>query len=326
MRAHPISRSAPTRLFPIWLAAALALVCPACSVTTHLIQPPSLGKPSSLAAMEAVMDRPGPIAVDSIASADWAVPLSGLLNLDAPAARQAGLKDREEAIEIYAHVLRHPSRGAYLVDTGVSRLLLADPGRYGVNALMRHFMPVDRIIIRESTGEIVGRLGEPLQGVFFTHLHIDHISGLPDIAATVPLYVGRYEATATSFENLFVRGATDGLLEGKAALRQWDFEGTADQPLASVIDVFGDGTLFAVNVPGHTPGSTAYVARTPQGPVLLVGDTCHTRWGWNHDVEPGSYTADRVLNRSSLLALKALSQRHPGLQIRLGHQAPASGE
>jgi glyoxylase-like metal-dependent hydrolase (beta-lactamase superfamily II) len=271
--------------------------------------------------MEANMDTPGPVEIDTVVSADWAVPLSGLLNLDAPEAKQAQLKDHDEPIQIYAHVVHHPRHGIFLVDTGVSQQLLADPGRFGVHWLMRKFMPLDQIQIRHSTGEIVEHLAEPLRGVFFTHLHIDHISGMPDVPATVPLYVGKGEATTRSFSNAFVNNATNALLDGKAALHEWEFAGPADQPLSGVIDVFGDGTLYAFNVPGHTPGSTAYLARTPKGPILLTGDTCHTAWGWTHSVEPGSYTADGPLNRRSLLALRALAERHPGLQVRLGHQA-----
>lgn len=269
------------------------------------------------------MDKPGPIEVDSVVSADWQVPLSGLLNLDAPAARQANLQDRDEPIEIYAHVLRHPQHGLYLVDTGLSRKLLDDPDSFGVHAAMRRFFPLDRMQLRRSTQEIASHLPEKLQGVLLTHLHIDHISGMPEIASDVPLYVGKGEATTRALKNMFVQGATDGLLAGKAALREWAFAGGEDEPLASIVDIFGDGTLYAFNIPGHTPGSTGYLARTPTGPVLFAGDTCPTYWGWQHGVEPGSFTDDGPLNRRSLLALKALAERHPGLRVRLGHQAIA---
>jgi N-acyl homoserine lactone hydrolase len=88
-----------------------------------------------------------------------------------------------------------------------------------------------------------------------------------------------------------------------------------------VIDVFGDGSFYAILSPGHTAGSLAFVARTTTGPVLLTGDTCHTRWGWEHGVEPGTYTFDRQAERKNLLALKALSERHPKMIVKLGHQA-----
>ena len=87
-----------------------------------------------------------------------------------------------------------------------------------------------------------------------------------------------------------------------------------------MLDLFGDGTVFAIASPGHTPGSTAYVVRTPRGPVLVVGDACHTRWGWDNHVEPGTFSSDRPRSHDSLEALHALVARHPGIDVRLGHQ------
>jgi glyoxylase-like metal-dependent hydrolase (beta-lactamase superfamily II) len=273
--------------------------------------------------MEKLLDVPGPIEVETINSADWAVPLAGLLNLKSAAAQEAHLTDHSEPIHIFAHVVHHPQFGTYLVDTGVSQQLIDDPGGHGVSWLVRKVMPLDKMQLRNSTAQILARIPAGIQGVFFTHLHLDHISGMPDIPSTVPLYVGRSESTQSSFQNAFVRGTTTKMLEGNADLQEWPFrldEGHEDLVVGDVVDIFGDGSAFAISVPGHTPGSTAYVLRTQNGPVLLVGDTCHTRWGWEHSVEPGSYTADQPTNRKSLLLLKALVQRHPAMDVRLGHQ------
>jgi N-acyl homoserine lactone hydrolase len=87
-----------------------------------------------------------------------------------------------------------------------------------------------------------------------------------------------------------------------------------------VLDVFGDGSLWAIWVPGHTPGTIAYLARTLTGPVLLVGDACHTAWGWEHDVEPGSFSVDRAKGAESLARLERFVARHPKIDVRLGHQ------
>jgi glyoxylase-like metal-dependent hydrolase (beta-lactamase superfamily II) len=273
--------------------------------------------------MEKSLDLPGPIEVQTINSADWTVPLAGLLNLKSAAAREAHLTDHPEPIHIFAHVIRHPRFGTYLVDTGVSQQLMNDPGGNGVSWVVRKVMPLDKIEIRDSTAGIIARIPNGVQGVWFTHLHVDHISGMPDIAPAVALYVGRSESTQTSFLNAFVRGTTTKLLYGKADLQEWPFrldEAHKGLVVGDVVDIFGDGSAFAISVPGHTPGSTAYVLRTPKGSILLTGDTCHTRWGWEHSVEPGSYTADQPTNRKSLLLLEELVRRHPAMDVRLGHQ------
>src|SRR6516225_921429 len=99
--------------------------------TTHPTAPARIGTPVSSAAMEALIDQPGPIQVTTI-GADWEAPLGGLLNLKDPKAAQAGLTKRKEPIQIYTHVIRHPARGYFLVDTGVSRRFVQDPAGAGV--------------------------------------------------------------------------------------------------------------------------------------------------------------------------------------------------
>jgi N-acyl homoserine lactone hydrolase len=298
------------------------LTLSACSITTHPSQTAQLGQISSSSAMEAVLEKTGTVQLQTIHSADWSVPLSGLINLKHETAKQAGLNDREEAIHIDAHVLHHPKFGHFLIDTGVAQSLVDDPKAAGLSWMMRKGMGIEKIKMRNSTANIIKQLGAPLQGVFFTHLHIDHISGMSDIPNYVPLYIGKAEASAKNFMNVFVQGSTDALLKNKAVLQEWNFAESAIQSegLSGVIDIFGDASVFAISVPGHTQGSTAYLVRTTQGPVLITGDTCHTRWGWENAVEPGDYTRDQESNRRSLLALKALVARHPNIQVRLGHQ------
>ncbi len=93
-----------------------------------------------------------------------------------------------------------------------------------------------------------------------------------------------------------------------------------DGRFAGILDVFGDGSFWALWTPGHTPGSTSYLARTARGPVLFTGDVCHTRFGWENDVEPGSYLDDRGQAIESLARLRRLWREHPAMDVRLGHQ------
>lgn len=299
---------------------ALALLLQGCTLTSHPLGKPAFGKPSSSAEMERLLDQPGTIQLETINSADWSVPLAGMVNLNSPAAVQAGLKDRDEPIQVYAHLLKHPQRGNFIVDTGVSRKLVDDPGKEGLNWLIQKVMHLEKIQIRKSTSEILQSMNGKLSGVFFTHLHLDHISGMPDIANEIPLYVGASESTETSFKNMFVRGASDQLLKDKQPLQEWHFQPDPQNKFEGIIDVFEDGSVFVISTPGHTPGSTAFLIRTTHGPVLLTGDTCHTRWGWEHTVEPGDFTADNERNLKSLKSMKELVARHPLIEVRLGHQ------
>ena len=87
-----------------------------------------------------------------------------------------------------------------------------------------------------------------------------------------------------------------------------------------MLDVFGDGSVWALWVPGHTPGSTASLVRTPRGPVLLTGDASHTRWGWDNQVEPGTFTGDAARGAQNFKKLRAFVAAHPEVEVRVGHQ------
>jgi N-acyl homoserine lactone hydrolase len=290
------------------------------SQTTHQTVPASLGKPLSSSAMEALIEKPGPIEVRTVASSDWKADLSGLINLKDPKAVQAGLEDHEEPIQIYTHLLRHPTQGFFMIDTGVSKQFAEDPKSVGVPWVLRNFAKMDKLQVREDALSAIKSEGVPLKGVFMTHLHFDHISGMPDVPKDVPFYTGPGEAEEKKFENVVVQGMENRFFDGRPAIQELQFTKDPDGKLEGVIDVFGDGSLFAILTPGHTSGHVSYLARTPTGPVLFTGDACHTRWGWEHGVEPGSFTFDRESERKSLLQLKALSERHPKMIVRLGHQ------
>ena len=179
---------------------------------------------------------------------------------------------------------------------------------------------LDKLKVHMDTRAIVEEAGEPVQGVLLTHLHMDHVMGMRDVPAAVPVYVGPGDASERSLMNLFQKGIYDDALAGKAALREMRFAPDPDGVFDGVLDVFGDGTLWAIWVPGHTPGSVAYLARTPNGPVLLTGDACHSAWGWTHGVEPGTFSDDRAKSADSLARLERFVARHPKTDVRLGHQ------
>lgn len=291
-----------------------------CNTTYHPVAPAVLGKTSSSKEMEQLMDQPGPVLLDTVNSASISAPLSGLVNLNSKAAKKAKLKNRSEPIEIYAHVLQHPQYGTYLVDSGISQELLSEPKEIGLSWGIRKLSPLKKIKIQKTTEEILHDIPGRLAGVFFTHLHIDHLFGMPDIPNDVPLYIGASESSKKRALNLFSYGSTDALLEGKSPLLEWKFKADPEKKFKGIIDIFSDGSVFAISVPGHTTGSVAYLIRTPTGPVLLTGDTTHTRWGWENTVEPGYFTHDQSGNLESLKKLKALAERHPGLDVRFGHQ------
>ncbi|HEX2874699.1 MAG TPA: MBL fold metallo-hydrolase [Polyangiaceae bacterium] len=297
-----------------------ALLSQGCVVCGHPTGEARWGAPASASQLEASLEQPGPIEVESVASATWQVPLEGMLNLDHPDAKAAGLPEGEQPVIIYFHALRHPTRGLYIVDTGVERAFKTDPERALVRGAFAKLAKVDTVRVNVDLETWLGQQPQPLAGVFMTHLHLDHIMGMRDVPRGTPVFTGPGEARSGGFLNLFTRPITDRALEGQNTIAEWQFRPDPAGRFAGVVDVFEDGSLWALHVPGHTPGSTAYLARTPKGPVLMVGDACHTAWGWDHSVEPGNFSKDKPTSATSLDQLEALVKRHPSIDVRLGHQ------
>jgi glyoxylase-like metal-dependent hydrolase (beta-lactamase superfamily II) len=306
----------PSRL----LAIAALLLATACTTTSHATGPSSLGVARSSRELLAVIDQPGPIEVETIASADWVVPREGLINLDHARARAAGLKPGLEPIQVYFHALRHPTRGLFLVDTGIERALRDHPDQAAFRGLVASQMHLEVMKIHVPLGDWLAAQPGPVAGVFLTHLHPDHLAGMADVAAGTPVFAGPGEARERSLVNIVLQSNIDRAFAGKGTLAAWPFAAEAGGAFEGVVDIFGDGSAWALWVPGHTGGSTAYLVRTPRGPVLLTGDACHTRWGWEQDVEPGSFSSDLPRSVESLARMKRLVADHPGIEVRLGHQ------
>ncbi len=252
------------------------------------------------------------VTVRSVDAAQWAVPLKGLVDLEDPAA--AALEDVEHPILVMVHVIEHPEHGTWLVDSGVSQA----PGERvaGAGPLLGSF--VSEMAVETSTAELVA--GVQVEGVILTHLHLDHVLGLPDLPYDTPLWVGPSEDSARMFQNLLMRPFYKELFAGRALSHFDADQAQAFGPVPTAWDLFGDGSVWVLSTPGHTAGSVAVWARTPEGPVLMTGDTSHTRWGWEHDVTPGTYTADHAQNAESLAQLQALAALDPATQVIFGHE------
>jgi len=55
--------------------------------------------------------------------------------------------------------------------------------------------------------------------------------------------------------------------------------------------------------------------------VLLTGDACHMRWGFEHAVGPSGATNETTEQAQvSLERIRAFAERYPQVEIVLGHQ------
>tara|TARA_B100001939_G_scaffold344845_1_gene360159 strand:+ start:23656 stop:24648 length:993 start_codon:yes stop_codon:yes gene_type:complete len=275
--------------------------------------------------MENLASNPkGPIRFQKIVSADWAVDRGGLINLDHPAAEKAGLESGLESIQIYFYVVDHPTKGRFLIDTGMGSVFQKPSEDWPVSGMVQSVMNMDLLKIHTITSQWLKTSGTSPKGIFLTHMHLDHILGSGDIDPAVPFYVGPKESTDSMFLNVFVQGSTDDILGSDRILRELEFPVISEDAKNNelrILDFFGDGSLYVLLVPGHTAGSMAFLIRSTDGLQMVVGDTCHTVWGWKNNVPPGSFTADQEKNVKSLNSLIEIANKLQNVKVHLGHQS-----
>lgn len=133
-----------------------------------------------------------------------------------------------------------------------------------------------------------------------SHYHFDHAGQ----AATFPeatLMIGAADWNALHADRLPF-GAEPALLA------PWlNGNGKVD-PVHGDRDVFGDGSVVMLTMPGHTPGSSALLVRLPKtGAVILSGDVVHLEAQWSRSAVP-SWNTERADSLASMDRLQRLAK------------------
>jgi glyoxylase-like metal-dependent hydrolase (beta-lactamase superfamily II) len=161
----------------------------------------------------------------------------------------------DETVPVHAYAVEHPG-GICLFDTGQT----ARAARPGYHPRWHPFFRLSRFEL-EPAEEVAAQVEpEAVRWVVLSHLHTDHIGGLPAFTHAEVLVTRTEWGRATGW-----RGRLRGYLP-----QHWP---TGLRPtlvdLPPSHDVAGDGRLLMVPLPGHTPGHAGLLV---DGDTLLAGD------------------------------------------------------
>jgi glyoxylase-like metal-dependent hydrolase (beta-lactamase superfamily II) len=166
-----------------------------------------------------------------------------------------------------------------------------------------------------------GIMPASLMGVVLTHAHWDHVSGLQDLPGA-PVWVDQAELDFIHSGNRMTALARS---LGELNYRTYAFDGGPYLGFEHSHDVFGDGSVVLVPVPGHTPGSIIAFVALPGGQrYALVGDLVWQREGIDIPAERPWVSADMVDDdvedvRRWIVHMHHLSKAMPGLVIVPAH-------
>lgn len=142
----------------------------------------------------------------------------------------------------------------------------------------------------EAIDEQLAMLGiqpSDLDMILLSHLDCDHANGLKLVADAKRILVANDE----------IRFAENGSLMNKIRYNKDWWNGTklegfdwnsADGPVQKSYDVFGDGSLVMVNIPGHCEGLCALKITNRNGKyVLLFSDGGYAKKSWEEQITSG---------------------------------------
>jgi len=194
-----------------------------------------------------------------------------------------GGRRRQIACHSVAALLCHPQHGWLLWDTGYAPRLL-DATRHLPFSIYRYATPLHL----QPELAVAAQLGQwklkpdDIRRVIISHFHADHIAGLRDfpqaeLIASRPAYddvAGRRGLNA--LQRAFIPACLPDDCCRRATLLA-SFDGPALPALGPSCDLFGDGSLLLVPLPGHARGQIGLLAHTGRGRILFAADGCWLR-------------------------------------------------
>jgi glyoxylase-like metal-dependent hydrolase (beta-lactamase superfamily II) len=273
--------------------------------------------PAAFTSWNDVLRNPRDISLVTIQTG--VIHMDACLNLDPKSSKQSECNHVPRDLAVLVHWVHHPRFGDFLIDAGFDDSFTKHPPYGNYTEAMALFNWANGVTNRQSQGEDLAsqlvRMNVHPKAVFFTHFHPDHTGGVPALDSQTELIFGKLEPS------FLARAAVANHFLGKSKFSSLDFSrAPAMAPLGASIDVFGDGSLWAISVPGHTDDDVAFLLNGSTA-VLLTGDASHFEWAFKAGIAPRGWNQTGTARAyKSLASLRDFKRTYPSVKIVYGHE------
>ena len=225
-------------------------------------------------------------------------------------------------------LIRHPA-GDLLIDTGSSSHFNEEVRRYPFGTWLKLRSLAGQLTPKVSLPDLLRRMGEEpakLRWAILSHVHLDHAGGLMDLPR-MPVLLTREELQFAADPKVQAKGYVIAAHTQKfpplnAATLQ--FTPQPYEIFDESADLYRDGSVVAVPLRGHTPGSTGiFVNLAPGRRLFYVGDAVDDERGFEERVDKSLILQDSdndAARANQIVArLNELHKKVPELAILPAH-------
>ncbi|KAK9371441.1 beta-lactamase-like protein [Lipomyces chichibuensis] len=199
---------------------------------------------------------------------------------------EIGQHNTLSGVPSFSFLIEHPSGRKLVFDLGLRKDFKNLPSV--VQTFLAQFGW--EITVQKNVSEILEENGVPsstIEAVIWSHHHFDHVGDMCTFPSSTKIIVG------PGFKSAYLPGwptnENSSLAEKdweNRTIQELSYESTSEElSIGSfrAVDLFGDGSYYILDSPGHTVGHIAALARVTVGGqgassdtfVLMGGDTCH---------------------------------------------------
>jgi glyoxylase-like metal-dependent hydrolase (beta-lactamase superfamily II) len=228
-------------------------------------------------------------------------------------------------------LIKHPENGYILFDTGYTNRFYEEtkgwPGKIYAAMTPTH-VKEEEYLVNQLAAK--GIQAEEINYIIISHFHGDHICGMKDFSNA------KFICSKEAFDNVqkvkdkpwkaIFQGVLPGLLpEDFGEERVWIYDSDSnvntveEEILGKCHDLFGDGLIQMIPLPGHHYGQIGVLLQTNKGPLLLAADACWLGQAYKENRLPAGITklllSDWKAFKESLHKLHLYHKAHPELPI-----------